>query len=159
MNSPRQINNSTPTIVKAVLPPDDTGCSEMLKITQSLGMELQWRRAEIQHHRTELQKHQAEEARIIGALEALGQEPLTAKSQKSRPEAVRDYLVDHPNEIVATKMVKADPAKYGIITTSPKLHLNWLYGRQNPTARKFFDIRKGVIKLRPGVTKDTPACK
>ena len=146
-------------MVTTALAHDDAACSEMPKITEALGMELQRHRAEVERHRTELQEHQAEEARIIEALEALGENPLTAKWQKSRPEAIRDYLMDHPNEIVTTKMVKADPAKYGIITASPKLHLNWLYGRQNPTARKFFDIKKGVIRLRPGITKDTPACK
>jgi len=157
--SPRQFTNGTLATAAAALAPDEVARSELPRITEALGTELQRQRAEVQRHRTELQKHQAEEARIVEALEALGDSPLTARSKKSRPEAIRDYLVDHPNELVTTKMVKADPAKYGIITASPKLHLNWLYGRHNPTARNFFDIKKGIIRLRPGINKDTPACK
>jgi hypothetical protein len=71
---------------------------------------------------------------------------------------MRVYIVDHPEEIVSTKTLRADPSKYGIITSSPKLHLNFLYGNKNPTARKFFEVANGIIFLRPGITRETPSC-
>ena len=66
----------------------------------------------------ELQFHQIEAARIKKALDHLG---VTRSSLPKRAIALKDYLVAHPNEVVTTKAIKENPAKYGIITTSGKL--------------------------------------
>lgn len=106
--------------------------------------------------KVQLDFHQIEAARIRRALIHLG---VQFPSAPRRAIALRDYLIAHPNEVVTTRAIKANPAKFGIITAAQKLQLNWLYGSVNPTSRNLFEVAKGVIKLRPPSTNDSPACQ
>jgi len=127
------------------------------KITDDIKTALQNHRAAAQYHRNEQTLHEAETKRLAAALQELGV-PTGQLPGGSRCEVLRNYLINHPGDIVTTKMLRSDPFKYGIITSSPKLQLNWLYGNNNPTARKFFEVANGIILLRPGITRETPSC-
>jgi hypothetical protein len=128
-----------------------------LNIKDDIKTALQNHRAAAQYHRNEQTLNEVATKRLEAALEELG-ESSGLSFKDSRCEALRNYLIDHPGDIVTTKMLRAAPSKYGIITSSPKLQLNWLYGKNNPTARRFFKVANGIILLRPGITRETLPC-
>jgi len=127
------------------------------QIREDLKESLHQHRAASEYHVVEHKKHQAEAQRLEQALEALG-DPCAVRVRMGRCEALRNYLCDHPSETVTTRLLRQNPAKYGILTSSPRLQLNWLYGDNNPTAKKFFEVVKGTIHLRPGINRSTPPC-
>jgi hypothetical protein len=115
---------------------------------QTLRSALQHHRASVAFHSARLREYQSQVGRLEKALEALG-EDCDENPTEGRCEVLRDYLLKHPKEEVTTRAVRANPAKYGIVTRTVKLQMNWLYGRNNPTARKYFEVSNGVIRLRP----------
>jgi len=129
---------------------DISNPSEAVK--QTLKSALQQHRAAVSSHSRQLREHQLEVNRLEKALEVLGEDP-GANPVKTRCEVLRDYILEHPNEEVTTILVRANPAKYGIISSSANLQMNWLHGRNNPTARRLFVVTKGVIRLRQGITQ------
>ena len=122
-------------------------------LRNTLKTELQLHHAAIHRLIIERAQHESEIKRLKRALEAMGECP--DAPNPSRCEVLRDYLLDHPEEEVTTKSLASTPEKYGIITSARKLQLNWLYGRNNPTARRFFEVSKGLIRLRPGITRQS----
>jgi len=143
------------SVTEITAPPTKQSTSD---IKHQLKAILQKHRADAQYHRNQLKFHELESKRYAAALEDLGEASASGHAQ-SRCEALRDYLIDHPNEVITTKALRADPSKYGIITSARQLQLNWLHGRQNRTARKFFVVQNGIIKLQPGITRSTPSCQ
>jgi hypothetical protein len=125
------------------------------EIIKQLRAQLQHHRAAQQFHGVELKKHGLAAKHLEAALQELG-EPAAVASD-NRCEALRNYLTDHPHEVVTTRLLRADPSKYGIITSSTRFQLNWLYGKNNPTARKFFNVANGVIMLRSGIAENPPS--
>lgn len=125
------------------------------QIKEDLHRALQRERAAEAFYLAKHRESRSKIAEITKALEALGDIP---DRVRTRSEALRDYMVDHPDERVTTKEIRSNPCKYGIVTSSSKLQLNWLHGRRNPTARKFFVVTRGDVRLRPGITKETPPC-
>jgi len=97
-------------------------------------------------HLAKLKELRLEREKLTKALAELG-EPGDFVGTKKRAEALRDYMMHHPEEQVTTKSVKENPAKYGIVSASPRLQMNFLYA--TPSARRFFIVGNGIIKLRP----------
>ncbi len=115
-----------------------------MRTRRELEASLQFHFAGEQRCLAELSQHKLGQAAAKEALHVLG---VTVPKKKSRTKVLVAYLLDHPSEEVTNQMVREDPIKFGIITSSAaKLQLNWLY---NKTARKLLVVEKGVIKLLP----------
>lgn len=97
------------------------------------------------------------EARVLQALRSFGVDPDRPQggAAPSRAEALKEYIAKRPDLTVRVVDVPGILRTLGFVSKQAKPQKNWLYAKHSK-ARDYFDVKDGIVKLKPGIRNSPP---